>query len=232
MLPTTKLEITPTSSRLKEASFSPYENNGGTTLAVCGDKFAVVAADTRMSNGYSISTRDRPKLIKLTDKAVLASSGMTADILALHKLLKIRLTQYEHKEEKQMPTVAIAQLLSNTLYYRRFFPFYTFNVLAGIDEAGEGWCFSYDAVGSFEKVKYASSGTGQTLMQPLLDNQVGKKNQTLADPTPLSEGKAVDLVKDAFASATERDIYTGDYVDVCLINAAGVQVRRFDLRKD
>eukprot|EP01092_Planopodium_desertum_P004028 TRINITY_DN17820_c0_g1_i1.p1 TRINITY_DN17820_c0_g1~~TRINITY_DN17820_c0_g1_i1.p1 ORF type:complete len:108 (-),score=18.84 TRINITY_DN17820_c0_g1_i1:46-369(-) len=84
----------------------------------------------------------------------------------------------------------------------------------------------------YEKVKYASSGTGQTLMQPLLDNQVGKKNQTLADPTPLSEGKAVDLVKDAFASATERDIYTGDYVDVCLINAAGVQVRRFDLRKD
>jgi hypothetical protein len=38
--------------------------------------------------------------------------------------------------------------------------------------AGVGCAFSYDAVGSFERVRYSSSGTGQTLVQPLLDNQV------------------------------------------------------------
>ena len=41
---------------------------------------------------------------------------------------------------------------------------------------GEGVCFSYDAVGSFEKVKYSSSGTGHELVQSIIDSQVCKSN--------------------------------------------------------
>jgi 20S proteasome subunit beta 6 len=41
-----------------------------------------------------------------------------------------------------------------------------------MNRAGVGCAYSYDAVGSFERVQYSSSGTGQTLVQPLLDNQV------------------------------------------------------------
>jgi 20S proteasome subunit beta 6 len=37
----------------------------------------------------------------------------------------------------KMSCSAVAQLLSVTLYYRRFFPYYAFCMVGGIDEDGE-----------------------------------------------------------------------------------------------
>jgi len=50
---------------------------------------------------------------------------------------------YKHKHGVNMGTVAAAQLLSNTLYLRRFFPIYALAVIAGIDEAGVGYVAGY-----------------------------------------------------------------------------------------
>lgn len=41
-----------------------------------------------------------------------------------------------HNHGKDMSSQAIAQLISTSLYYRRFFPYYTFNVIGGLDEEG------------------------------------------------------------------------------------------------
>ena len=49
---------------------------------------------------------------------------------------------------------------------------------------------------------------------------------------PLSQEKAVNLVKDVFISASERDIYTGDEVELHVITKDGVKTERFPLRKD
>ncbi len=44
---------------------------------------------------------------------------------------------YEHVHHKEMSCQAVAQLLSVMLYHRRFFPFYTYNILAGLDKEGK-----------------------------------------------------------------------------------------------
>jgi 20S proteasome subunit beta 6 len=48
----------------------------------------------------------------------------------------------------------------------------------------------------------------------------------------MTKERAINIAKDAFTSATERDIYTGDYLELWFITKDGVQLERFDLKKD
>jgi hypothetical protein len=68
---------------------------------------------------------------------VIASAGCQVDMKALQKLLQARNVMFQHNHGKPMSCKGAAQLLSNTLYYKRFFPYYTFNLCAGLDEEGE-----------------------------------------------------------------------------------------------
>merc|ERR1719359_825388 len=198
---------------VSERRWSPYQDNGGTCLAVAGKDYIVCAADTRLSEGYRIHTRDCSKATQLTDKCVIASCGMKSDAITLHRHLKARIVMYEHKHRKQPSVVAIAQMLSTMLYYKRFFPYYTFNVLAGVDNDGVGGVYHYDAIGSFERVPYTTSGSGSSLVMSVLDCKIQKGNQLVESPE-LSFEETLNLCKDVMSSVGERDIFTGDGAEV------------------
>lgn len=70
----------------KRNQFNPYQDNGGTVVAIAGDNFVVIGGDSRLSEGYSIVTRGESKLVQLTDKTVLATSGMYADFCELRRV--------------------------------------------------------------------------------------------------------------------------------------------------
>lgn len=80
-----------------EHRWSPYTDNGGTCMGVAGEDYAVVVADTRLSEGYRIHTRNSSKVTQLTDKCVITSCGMKSDAITLHRHLKARIVMYEHK---------------------------------------------------------------------------------------------------------------------------------------
>lgn len=214
-----------------ERRFNPYDFNGGTTVAISGDDFAIVAGCTRMSTGYEILSRNQSKLFHITGSTVLASAGCHSDVITLQRYLSARVTQYEHAHGKEMCASAAAQLLCSTLYSRRFFPYYAFCMIAGLDPEGKGAVYGYDAVGSFKRDTYGAMGSGQNFVMPILDNLVGHKNRY--DPnTPLTVEEAVSIVKDVFVIATERDIHTGDCVEIKVIKKDGVTTELFSLKKD
>ncbi|CAI0385509.1 unnamed protein product [Linum tenue] len=118
--------------------------------------------------------------------------------------------------------------------------YYTFNVLGGLDNEGKGCVYTYDAVGSYERVGYSAQGSGSVLIMPFLDNQLKSPSPLLLPAqdavTPLSQSEAIDLVKTCFASATERDIHTvssrGDNLEIVVLNAGGVHREFMPLRRD
>ena len=120
----------------------------------------MVAADTRISSGFNILSRQHSKTTQLTDTCMITSAGMVADVETLHKNLQTRIKIYIMQNKKQPSAESIAQLLSNTLYGRRFMPFYAFNLLCGLDKTGKGIVFGYDAVGSYDALTYGVQGSG------------------------------------------------------------------------
>ncbi|KAJ3518189.1 hypothetical protein NLJ89_g35 [Agrocybe chaxingu] len=183
-----------------QRSFNPYTENGGTILAIAGADFSVIAGDTRQSEGYSIQTRYAPKVFRLTDKAVLAVNGFAADGNMFVKKVRQRLEWYRHAHAKDMPIRAIARLIQTMLYARRFFPFYVYNILGGIEEDGTGAVYSFDLLIYFK-------------------NQTPAPGTAFPKHLPLST--VLPLVIDSFTSATERHIEVGDGLEIYIVLSKG-----------
>lgn len=213
--------------------FSPYSDNGGSVVAIAGEDYVVIASDTRLSgNGYSILSREQPKLFKLSGKTVLGSTGCWCDILTFCKVAEMRMKSYRHNHSKEMSTPAVAQMTSIMLYNKRFFPYYISNILAGLDEEGRGCVYSYDPVGHCERNMYRAGGSACTLLQPFLDNQVGLKNIEGVERVAIPLEKAIDIIHDVFVSAAEREIHTGDGIQFNIITKDGIKEQTAPLRRD
>lgn len=95
---------------------------------------------------------------------------MVAEIDNLHKDLLIKVKIYKRNHKREPGVDSLARVLGNTLYGRRFFPIYSFNLLCGLQDNGEGVVFGYDAIGSYDTLTYGVQGSGTFMAAPLLDN--------------------------------------------------------------
>ncbi|ETS86505.1 Proteasome component C5 [Pestalotiopsis fici W106-1] len=235
----------------REHRFNPYSDNGGSTLAIAGKDFTIMAGDTRMTSGYSILTRFAPKVYKIggsnssqDDANILLSVvGFAADGEALQERLDTICKMYRYRHNKPMSVAACAKRLSTIMYQRRFFPYYVYAILGGLDENGQGAVYSYDPVGSYEREQCRAGGAAASLIMPFLDNQVNFKNQYIPgsgvghalqerERKPLLREEVEVLVKDAFDSAVERHIEVGDGLQMVIITKDGIEEKILPLKRD
>ncbi|GAA5985462.1 hypothetical protein JCM5350_004006 [Sporobolomyces pararoseus] len=210
----------------QQRQFSPYADSGGSILAISSPGFAVIASDTRQSSGYSIETRTARRIFELTDEATIAIQGFKGDADAFVKRLKQNLEWYHHTHNEVPKLKSIARLVQTMLYGKRFFPYYCYVILGGIDADGTGAVYSFDPVGSYERESCRAYGSAQSLVQPFLDNMVYKKNQTPLPGSKVPEPgqrpefdlkEVLELVTDAFTGATERHIEVGDGLEMLVV---------------
>jgi len=215
----------------KEHRFNPYGSVGGTVMALACDGHAVLAACTRLSSGYSILSRDQSKLTQLTEKCAIGSAGSQNDVRMLHKRLLLWVEDYKNTHRKEPSITAVARHLSCTLYGRRFFPWYAFNILVGSDAKGCA-VFSYDAVGSFERQNWLSMGTGSSMATSVLDCVLGGRNRNEA-VAALTKEESVALARRVMDAVAERDISTGDNLDLWVFDTnEGLRKEKHALRLD
>lgn len=222
-----------------EHRFNPYSDNGGTVLGIAGEDFAVLAGDTRNVSGYSINSRYEPKIFDVGDNIVMTANGFAADGAALIDSFQQSFKWYKFNHNNKKLTIrSAARYIQHLLYGKRFFPYYVSTLIAGLDEEGKGAVYSYDPVGSYEREQCRAGGAAASLIMPFLDNQVNFKNQYEPGTSDkkelrfLSLDEVLELVKDAFSSATERHIYVGDGLEIFIVTKDGVRKEYYPLKRD
>jgi len=94
-------------------------------------------------------------------------------------------------------------------------------------------CYGYDAIGSFEGKLSGQVGSGMTMISPMLDYMSKRQHdQDFKDKTTMSLDEAKNIIKSAMNSVTERDIETGDYLELFIITSEGTKKELLPLRKD
>jgi len=192
----------------------------GTTIIgiVCKDG-AVMAADRRSTAGNIVFGKNIQKAVKINDYLVMSGTGNASDIEMQKKIIAAQLRLKELKSKKR-PTVREAANLIGMVTYQNIrqptmIPSIVGTLVAGFDEDGTTELYTIEPAGTAMKVDDydANFGSGMPFVIGLLERQY-KEDMTV------DEG--VELAVEAIKSSTQRDIGSGNGIDVFTITKKGI----------
>ncbi len=192
--------------------------HGTTTVGIVCKDGLILAADKRATAGYLIADKRAEKIIRISDKMAITTAGSVSDAQLLTKLIRAELTLKKLRTDREPNLKETANLLSGMIYsnIRKFslIPGISHFVLGGVDKTG---FHMYDlfADGSLtECTDYVSSGSGSVMAYGVLDTLYTKD---------IAVKDAVNLAIKAVNAALQRDIASGDGIDVVTITSEGIK---------
>ncbi|MAG77756.1 proteasome subunit beta [archaeon] len=192
---------------------------GTTTLGIVCKDGVVLAADRRVSAGYLIANRKVKKVLPVSEHMGLTTAGLVSDIQLFTKIIKAQITLMELRKGKEPQVKEAANLLANLAYsnIRRpsMIPGIVGFLFAGWDNKIGYQLYEIAFDGSVLDVDdYASDGSGSVVTLGVMET-LFKKGMTV------EEGK--ELAVKAISTAIDRDLATGDGIDVLLITEKGAK---------
>ncbi len=180
---------------------------GATAVGIIYTDGVVFASERRISYGNFLVSKSTKKTFQLTPRVGAACAGLVADMqllsLQIQAMAKIRKMELK----REVSPNSIAKMISNMMYERRFFPLLTQVIVGGV--VNEPSIYTLDPLGSVLPDNYAAVGTGAEMALAVLDSQFQNN---------LNEQDAVNLVIKSVESATLRDSFSGDGIDVLIID--------------
>ena len=188
-----------------------YYYPGATAVGIKAANGVVLAADKRVTYGFTLMSRSGKKVFKITDKLSMASAGFIADMQVIAKNIEAEIRLYELESGPTISVYSAAKLMSLLLYNRRLYPYMVEVIVGGVDSQG-AHIYILDPIGAVIEDEYATLGTGSQVAIGIIEDSY-RKDISLEDAKAL----AIKAVKAAFS----RDAVSGDGIDVITISDEG-----------
>ena len=189
---------------------------GATAVGMAYSDGIVLASERRIAYGNFLVSKTTRKTFQITPRVGAACAGLVADMqilsLQVSALAKIRRMDLR----RDIPPNSIAKMMSNMMYERRFFPLLTQVIVGGV--VGKPVIYTLDPLGSVLPDEYAAVGTGAEAALGVMDPALGGDG---GGASGMSRGDAVELAAKAVKSATMRDSFSGDGIDIMVIDKDG-----------
>lgn len=193
---------------------------GTTTVGITYKDGVVLAADKKVSEG-NIALAAFEKIDKLSDSIGITMAGSVADVQALIKIMQSEIALYEVRSGIKMKTKSAVGLFSTILFNNRMGLIGSAFIVGGYDTKPE--LYVLDTAGSKIPDKYTSIGSGSVVSLGVME--MGYKEG-------MSEDEAVKLAHSAISASTRRDVFTGNGVDIVVVDKKGYRkLSEADLNK-
>ena len=185
---------------------------GTTTLGLGYKDGVVLAADRRATADHIVANKNAEKVLPISNKIGITTAGMVADLQAMVRLMRSELTLYEIRSGSKLDTDGAVSLLSAILFNKRLSLnlIYGEFIIGGYDN--EPKLFSIDEAGGQGKDKFTVTGSGGVFALGVLEGDFREN---------MNEEEAVKLAYKAISSSIKRDVYTGEGIDIAIINKKG-----------
>ncbi len=199
-------------------SDSEYLKTGTTTIGIVCKDGVVLAADKRSTAGYLVANKKQTKVFPIAPNIVVTQAGLVSDAQLLTKLIKAEIKLMEIQTGRAVTVKEAAHLLGGMLYsnIRRpsMVPGIVGFLLGGVDKTGNA-LFNLGIDGSItDKDDFDSEGSGSVFALGVLESQF-KPGMSVDD--------GIKLAEEAINAALQRDIATGNGIDIYVITEAGAK---------
>ncbi|HLD83768.1 MAG TPA: archaeal proteasome endopeptidase complex subunit beta [archaeon] len=190
---------------------------GTTTLGMVCKDCVVVAAESKVTMGYLVSSKEFPKLYQIDDRIVMTVSGGVGDAQSVVRILKAEINIYKLTRNAELTIKGVSTLLANIQQNSRFYPYMLMPIIAGFDRTGTR-VFSVDPAGGIGEDAYTSTGSGSPFAYGVLEDGYRKD---------MTREEGIDLAVRAIKAARERDIASGGKnIDIAVIDKNGTEFLR------
>lgn len=126
-----------------------------------GKDCVAIACDLRLGMQSLTISNNFPKIFNYAPSTYLGLTGLATDVNTVSDLFRYKVNMYRLREERDIAPQTLANLVSSSLYEKRFGPYFVSPVLAGINPTtGKPFICGFDSIGCIDFAKdFIVSGT-------------------------------------------------------------------------